>query len=513
MTLKCASCGGDMEIPEETPENVNIKCPYCHEYVRLNNPQRIEVPTEVKRPRFVSDKKQSTPKSQHRQSDFHVRRQVTATPTPARTVVPQPSIPSSSSRKKCSTEWIIYSLLVIAIAGLGFYCLRKSRVTASEDLNTIGQTLPKASFETTAEIESKHSKQQNVEREKEREKIAREEIERKKRREEKERRVAEREKERREIEDKAERERKLRELMTNVEIGFNGAISVFASDFPSAKRPFDFTEDGVITVVDEDYVGGRSLYRLSVENKRLASVQRVSQRFGTEDVGAIDFLRAVSNKIVLAKMESGPVWICGNTKMNELIDIPESADAYAPLADFTRGALPVLNALHVVPPTIKYRVTLKAKKGKGEIKLGIVEQTIDLQSIRSRIRERITDRKLKRLGIGLKPPKMKKVKRTVMMYDGEIMKKEISGITKIPREPKFSAGYAYQKWEELRKEAERQDQEELEAEAENQRQMEEYRRKTDAALRDAKPTETEVDSELSLYRLLIERSRTKLKTE
>ena len=106
---------------------------------------------------------------------------------------------------------------------------------------------------------------------------------------------------------------------------------------------------------------------------------------------------------------------------------------------------------------------------------------------------------------------MKKVKRTVMMYDGEIMKKEISGITKIPREPKFSAGYAYQKWEELRKEAERQDQEELEAEAENQRRMEEYRRKTDAALRDAKPTEAEVDTELSLYRLLIERSRTKLK--
>ena len=58
-------------------------------------------------------------------------------------------------------------------------------------------------------------------------------------------------------------------------------------------------------------------------------------------------------------MESGPMWICGKTKMNELIEVPESADAYVPLSDFLGGALPVLNALKVVPPAIKYRVMLR----------------------------------------------------------------------------------------------------------------------------------------------------------
>ena len=66
------------------------------------------------------------------------------------------------------------------------------------------------------------------------------------------------------------------------------------------------------------------------------------------------------------------------------------------------------------------------------------------------------------------------------------------------------------KWEAQKAEAERQEREELEVEAENQRRMNEYRRKVEDALRNSKPTEDEVDAELRLYRLLIERSKTKL---
>ena len=112
------------------------------------------------------------------------------------------------------------------------------------------------------------------------------------------------------------------------------------------------------------------------------------------------------------------MWICGKTKMNELIEVPESADAYVPLSDFLGGALPVLNALKVVPPAIKYRVMLKEKNGKGEIKLGVVENEVDVQAIRSKIRGRLTDRKLKSAGSGVKPPTMKKFKRTVVFYGG-----------------------------------------------------------------------------------------------
>ena len=222
------------------------------------------------------------------------------------------------------------------------------------------------------------------------------------------------------------------------------------------------------------------------------------------------------------------MWICGKTKMNELIEVPESADTYVPLSDFLGGALPVLNALKVVPPAIKYRVTLKKKNGKGEIKLGVVENEVDVQTIRSKVREQLTDRKLKSSGSGIKPPAMKKIKRTVVFYDGEKIVKGMTGVTKVPRSFTFFGtarnhdnkahvediiAQARRKWESLREEAERQDRRELEIEAENQRRMDEYRRKVDTALRNSKATEGEVDTELRLYRLLIERSRTKLPKE
>lgn len=192
------------------------------------------------------------------------------------------------------------------------------------------------------------------------------------------------------------------------------------------------------------------------------------------------------------------------------------------------GALPVLNALHVAPPTIKYRVTLNAKNGNVEIKIGVVEKEIDLQTVRSKVREKLTDRKLKRSGSGIKPPQMKKIKRTVVFYDGERIRKEIVGVTKVPRSFHFFGtsrnhdnkahvtdiiAKARRDWELLREEAERQDRRELEIEVENQRRMDEYRHKVEVALRNSKPSEDEVDAELRLYRLFIERSRTKLLKE
>jgi len=229
-------------------------------------------------------------------------------------------------------------------------------------------------------------------------------------------------------------------------------------------------------------------------------------------------MRSTTNKVVLAKMESGPVWICGNTKMSELIKVPDLAGAYAPLPDFMGETLPVLNALRAVAPSVKYRISLKAKDGRGEIKLGIVEKEIDIQVIRSKIREQLTDRKLKTAGSEIKPPVMKKFKRTVVFYDGGIMKKEIGGLIKVPRHYVYKGSWqnrttAEERWKELSKKAEEQDREELEVEAENQRRMDEYRRKTDVILRNSKPSESEVDAELAKYRLLIERSRTKLRSE
>ena len=509
MILKCAACGLDIEFADDLPDGQHVRCPYCGRKMELNH--SLDGIPSFKVLSVDVEPKQT-------QSRFHVR-QPARVNVPTRIPASPPQAPSPRTEKKRggSGDWVIYALLVAVIsAGIAVWMHRRGNEPAippSEAQIGLSEGSNSRS-DVNADIERRY-REEDAERE--RRKI-REEEEKAKRRAEKEKRDAEREKDRQEMMERAERERQLREIVSGVEMGFNGSDSVFAMDFPVGKRPFDFAEDGEIFVVDENYLCGRSIYRLTVDAKRLKSVRKLSQQTGEVDVQPDDFMSGIASKVVLAKMESGPVWICGKTKMNELIDVPGSTDTYAPLSDFMGRALPVLNALRVMSPAIKYRVTLRAKNGKGEIKLGVVEGEIDVQAIRSKIRERLTDRKLKSAGSGVKPPIMKKFKRTVVFYEGEIIKTEIGGLTRVPRHYVYRGSGQYritaeERWKALAKKAEEQDREELEVEAENQRRMDEYRRKADAALRDSKVTENEVDAELSLYRMLIERSRTKLPKE
>lgn len=515
--LRCASCGGEMEIAGKVPDNVKIKCPHCGEYIKIDKPKRIEVPTGANLPRFVPDDNPHAEEPIRRRPDLHVRRPTSVVQNPTR-VTEQfpPSEPvSSKGAKPDFGNWLVMIFAIGVIVSLGVYWMFQKRNSQMEAL----PVSEKMALNSESDGNDNEAKRQE-------EKCALETAEREKEKREKEReerriamaeREAKREKTRLEAEEKAARERQLRAMIGEMQKGFLGASSIIASDFPSGKRPFDFAEDGVIVVVGEDYVASRSLYRLTIEGKALRSAQRISQQSGIESIVPDDFVSMIADQTVLAKMESGPVWICGKTEMNELIDFPMAADLYSPLADFIGKALPVLNELRTDAPSVKYRISLKAKKGSGEIKMGIVEKEIDLQAVRSKIRERLVNRKLKSLGAGIRPPKMKKFKRTVVFYEGEIMKTELGGLTKIPRHYVYrgsgSVTTARERWLEFAKRAEEEERKELEVEAENQRRMAEYRRKTDELLHNAKPTEAEVDAELSSYRLFIERSRTKMPKE
>lgn len=509
MTLECASCGQIIEIPDGLPDGQHVRCPYCEVKLEL-------VCKTGEQPLFKAiTEKDSTAQVP---SNIHVR-QISRVSLPSRTAIhlSRETSCKNEPKKGGAGEWLLYGLLAVVLTGLGVYWLRMQKSSVDEQLDVGLQSEPNAKEEVDVGV-TRHD-QEAAERERRRaEQRAKEEAELAKCHAERARREAEREKVRREMSQKVERERLSREAIANAEILFNGVNSVFASDFAPGSRPFDFGEDGVVTVADADYIASHAFYRLTVVGKRLKSVQRISPGKDLEDVAPEEFMRKATNRVVLARQASGPVWICGETKMNELIDLPESADAYVPLADFMGGSLPVLRALQVIQPLVKYRITLQAKTGKGTLKLGIVENEIDLQAIRAKIRGQLTDRRLQRMGIGLKPPRMKKFKRTVVFYDGEIMKKDIGGLTKIPRHYVFRVSAqnrttAEEQWKKLAKIAEEEERRDLEVEEENQRRMDEYRRKADEALRNSRPTEAEVDSELSRYRMLIERSRTKLPKE
>jgi len=206
-----------MEIPDNVPEGVNIKCPHCGEYVRKNKPHRIEVPAGANLPRFLPNDGKGKQEPERRRPDLHVRRPLPTPSAPAAPSVPPPSPPPRSVKqsKGGSTDWIIYALLAVIVIGFGVYWLKRSG--ASDELASTETNQTSVRQETDVRQDADAELQRIKE-----EKRKQEEAEREKRRSEKAKRDAERENERKEMALKAERERQSREAVSKAELSFNG---------------------------------------------------------------------------------------------------------------------------------------------------------------------------------------------------------------------------------------------------------------------------------------------------
>ena len=366
-----------------------------------------------------------------------------------------------------------------------------------------------------------------AERRRRAEQQAKDAAEREKRREEAAKREVEREKRRQAEQERVETERRLRELFEEALKGFAGASSVVAADFPDEKSPLSFKTDGRFFVADLKYVGEQKMYEVLVEDGKLSAVRMLSRKAGMVDVSPDDFKKHIAESIVFAKGESGPTWICGMVKSRLSVAVPEIGSGLSPLVAFLGDGYAVMGSLKIPKPDVKFRLTLQGGKPGEDIPIGIFKasENIGSDAIRTKIRERLTEKKLKDAEKGLKPPKMKKVKRTVVFYEGEKVFKAMNGITKVPRSFKFFGTSRFndnkahasdiverakRQWEALCEEARRQEARELEVEGQNRQAREEYQRKVDEAMRNARASADDVDTELKKCRLLIERSKSKL---
>jgi translation initiation factor 2 beta subunit (eIF-2beta)/eIF-5 len=166
---------------------------------------------------------------------------------------------------------------------------------------------------------------------------------------------------------------------------------------------------------------------------------------------------------------------------------------------------------------------LKHKNRDESFSLGIIDykDSISKSEICDAVLKPIQKRRER--SVNIKPPKLKKYIPTVVLYDGDIIRKEMR-VTKVPRTFRHlgtknygtvrrdAYSLAEEKWMELRDEAERQARKLDEVLAQNAQMMREYENEVRAILN--KPISgEEIESELKKYVLLIERSRSKIPSD
>ena len=424
---------------------------------------------------------------------------------------------------------VVLGLLIISlVAGLFVYKNRLDAQRAQEFRMAEEQRVREEI--RSQKMEEERLAMEEADRKRRAEQKEKEEAERAKRREENAKREAERERLRQEAQDRAESERRMRDLIEGVRNGFIGAPSIVAADFPEEQSPLSYKTNGRFFAMDMKCVSEQKMYEIIVEDGKLSSVRSLSRKGGELDVSPAEFKELTDGSIIFVKGDSGPVWICGKVKSRMNVPVPEIGSGLSPIAIFLGDGYAAMQSLRTVAPEIKFRITLQSGQRNGDVSLGVFKagENISADSIRSKVRDQLTEEKLKKVGSGLTPPKMKKVKRTVVFYEGERVFKAMNGVTKVPRTFKFFGTSrandnkahvndiierARKQWEALCEEAKRQERRELEVEDENRRAKEDYQRRVDAAIRNARADSDDVDAELKKFKLLIERSKSKLTPE
>lgn len=338
---------------------------------------------------------------------------------------------------------------------------------------------------------------------------------------ERERKRAEREKELQNQKEKAEAERANRERIEEIEGKFKSAPLVFASDFEVDKSPLK--KDGAFFAIGLNYISDQIISEAMIEKGQVVAVRALSSRGEPEDVDVQTFDSDVMKRRLLVLGEDGVVWICGTGKSFWTEKVSIADEAFTP-AKRELGELYSILSDWGLLPDLKYRLTLKADKSRGaaekEISLGVVEYgaSISPEKIRDALLKPLQKRRGKSADI--KPPKIKKFTPTVVLYDGDIIRKELK-VTKVPRVFKHLGTKTYgtvknrtyeqaeTQWKDLYEEALRQERKKEEVLQENARMMREHEEKVRAILNKG-ITGKEIEAEASKYVLFIERSRSRL---
>lgn len=372
------------------------------------------------------------------------------------------------------------------------------------------------------------NEESELRRQKAKEEEERHRLERQREREQKEKERAER---RAELARKTEAERSARESYRVAQNAFSGKLSYFAvgADKGKVSDPRQVNEKAKFWAVDKSFAEQGIIYEIETDTQGIVSVCARASAELPQEVNADEFVPRLDEG-VWAISNGEDVWILGTGKQARTISLPKDGSDIYPMGDELGEANVVLTTLRIKLPDIKYRLTLQPKAGGRDISLGVIQgrERLPFRRVREAVKGVLSEKRVAQQLAQLKKPTPKRFKPTVVFYEGSTMSKSINGVTRVPRSFTYRGtsrgknNYSHvndiiarerAKYEQMRAEAERQERKAREVEAANYAAMEAYKRKRADVLRNVSVSEREIDGELQKWKLLIERSRTKVLSE
>lgn len=365
--------------------------------------------------------------------------------------------------------------------------------------------------------------------ERERQQKEEEEFERKKResrlareREEAEREAARLAKEKAEKESEAERQRQ-REEMDAARRDYRTAQGLFSKEFRfvteknRSKLPYGSECAGEYWCVFSSYAEDHLIYKISFDGS-VSKVHVLSSDSLPKEMQESEF-KVVYEPKRAAVSDGKTLWMKGVKLPGGYYEVPPRDKDFRILELQIGKMYDTFAALGMEAPQIDCRVSLKSNSGKTSSVLGVFDlnEVIDRDKMEEAASVAIGKKLAK--GSRVESVKKKRVKRTVVKYDGRYVKKDIRGVTLVPRVYEFIGTTNYKtddyraerefraKWEKLTAEAERQERLEAEAEAEYRAACAAAQEKAAAKSRENSRiagSESAIDAALSKCKLLVE---------
>lgn len=487
MITQCQSCGEELEVPEGTADGQHILCPYCNCKFTYRMKRIASKPPAMR--------------------DNASRRVVNVSRNKMRGVGTfDADTVSSNDKSGVIRNIIVVSVLAAAfVFGLAQYRKFELRQAYEAQLRTERERAEseRAALERAAEIERERKeaeeREQRIRREREAEDARLEQERLENRRKERE----EREAKRREI-----------EKLSAAQENYRRARDSFG--LMTAHFYFDVLKDGssanptgVVWYVDESF--GRDGRIYEIKNGVDAWVlypdklpERASGGF------AVTSPESKAGFLVM----NGRVLICGTFRNTRRCSVPNRGKAFVPYEVDLDKLLDIALLLGINAPEKDYHVILQKKNGECVRDFGIcrADDVVSWDSIEESARN-VLERRLKRSAKTIKPPVPKKMRRTVVFYDGGISKKDIRGVIHIPRTFQYryygSIDYranerAREEWERMRDIAMREDEEEKKIANENSLARQEFEQKA-KAMNMKVVEESAIDKFLGDCELLVEK--------